>query len=79
MYTTRLVGLEHSRSDQILSDVLARAIAEIYAHRWSRGDLLLGNNRTLIHSAPELPEGVARKLLRISVDDGLPLSRSEAP
>jgi taurine dioxygenase len=75
----RVVGMSAESSDQLL-DVLwerIRTDASHYVHRWENGDLLLWDNRGLIHQAYPAAPGDDRMLFRIGVNDRelLPASR----
>ena len=69
MQTDRIVELPPAES----ADLLARVFVELYApdnvyeHQWEEGDLLVWNNRALQHARPEMPEGEARTLRRVTL------------
>ncbi|MEM1253381.1 MAG: TauD/TfdA family dioxygenase [Cyanobacteria bacterium P01_H01_bin.21] len=73
-FTTRVVGLEPEQSQQILSELLAfvQRDEHIYTHIWQDGDILLWDNRVLLHKAGRCPRGESSVSHRIGVYDGLP-------
>ena len=73
-FTTRVLGLEPAVSQQLLADLLAfvERTEHIHTHIWQEGDILLWDNRVLLHKAGACPEGESSVSHRIGVYDGLP-------
>ena len=73
-FTTKVVGLDVEHSQQLLSELLAFVQREehIYTHVWRDGDILLWDNRVLLHKAGGCPKGESSVSHRIGVYDGLP-------
>ena len=73
-FTTQVVGLAPEESEQVLSELLAFVEKEehIYTHTWHDGDILLWDNRVLLHKAGGCPEGESSVSHRIGVYDNYP-------
>ena len=73
-FTTRVAGLESEQSQQLLSELLAfvQRDEHIYTHIWQEGDILLWDNRVLLHKAGSCPRGESSVSHRIGVYDGRP-------
>jgi taurine dioxygenase len=73
-FTTGIEGLPYETSRSLLKKLLAHITQEknIYKHTWVAGDLLLWDNRSLIHHASSTPKGEYSTSYRIGVYDGLP-------
>jgi alpha-ketoglutarate-dependent 2,4-dichlorophenoxyacetate dioxygenase len=50
-YVESIQGMSYEESQALLDDLLARATApeNVYVHRWTAGDLLLWDNRCMLH------------------------------
>ena len=53
MHVSHIEGLPPDESHALLADLLDRATipAHVYRHRWQRGDLVMWDNRSLLHRA----------------------------
>ena len=73
-FTMSVDGLTHERSQQLLRDVFAFAGRQEHwhSHEWRKGDLLLWDNRGLIHMSSGTQPGESSCSYRIGVYDGLP-------
>ncbi|MBF2047254.1 MAG: TauD/TfdA family dioxygenase [Elainella sp. C42_A2020_010] len=73
-FTTRIVGLSDEENKQVLAALLAfiQRDEHIYTHTWKEGDILLWDNRMLLHKASSVPKGEFSKSYRIGIYDGLP-------
>ena len=73
-FTTRVLGVSQEKSQQILAELFAFVQQEqhIHTHVWQEGDILLWDNRVLIHKASSVPKGEASASYRIGVYDGIP-------
>jgi len=70
--TVRLMGMERAESDALLAEVFARVIrpeAE-YRHKWTHREVLMWDNRSLIHSATnEVPADQRRVMYRALIEE----------
>jgi alpha-ketoglutarate-dependent taurine dioxygenase len=73
MYCSHIVGMEAAASRAVLDQLLAHATQEqyVYTHRWSPGDLVIWDNRCLLHRAVANYDMASsrRVLLRLVVKD----------
>jgi taurine dioxygenase len=73
-FTTKLVGLsyeENQRVMQALFDFVERP-EHIHTHYWEEGDLIIWDNRPLIHKASTVKPGESSRSYRIGIYDDLP-------
>ena len=66
-YAARAIGLEKEASDALLARLRESAIRADVAHRWKGNDLLVWDNRAVLHSATPFDERHQRRLWRLSV------------
>jgi len=68
-YSARVVGYSEDDSAKLLHEVdtLLRRPEVFYAHRWQVGEIMLLDNRRVLHGRAPFPEGARRKLVRLSV------------
>ena len=73
-FTTKVEGMTHEEHTEFLKDLFAFVEEErfIHAQPWRVGDILLWDNRPLIHHASTVPPGEKSCSYRISLNDGLP-------
>lgn len=73
-FTTRIEGLSENENKETLEALFAFIEQEnhIYTHVWQDGDILLWDNRNLLHKASVVPQGEPSKSYRIGIYDGLP-------
>ena len=71
-YTVRLCGYADDEGRAILGRLFdfALRIANVSAYRWEPDDLLIWDNRSVIHCATPLPDDADRLMHRIGVNDG---------
>ncbi|MGE3175062.1 MAG: TauD/TfdA dioxygenase family protein [Planctomycetota bacterium] len=76
-FTMKVEGRSHEDSQRILQEVFAflREPQRVHAHPWGAGDLMLWENRTLIHRSSGIPPGEKSVSYRIGVYDGQPFYR----
>jgi len=71
MYCSRIVGMDSAAGRALLDQLLAHATQQrfVYTHRWSPGDLVIWDNRCLLHRAVANYDMAAsrRVLLRLVV------------
>jgi taurine dioxygenase len=73
-FTTGIVGLGHEENKQVLANLFSFIQQEkhIHTHVWQEGDILLWDNRMLIHKASSVPKGESSMSYRIGIYDSLP-------
>lgn len=74
--TDRIVGMERQESDALLDELYAHVTQPRYQyqHHWRVGDLLLWDNRCLLHAVnTDYPVGEARRHQRILLKGGVPV------
>lgn len=67
-HTSHIVGLQQQESDSILSDILLRTTGpgQIYTHDWEMADLVIWNNRRVLHRVlPYDMKSARRRLWRV--------------
>lgn len=71
-YTTAISGYSHEQSRALLDDIFAFALTpeRIFNYQWEPNDLLIWDNRSVLHCATELPRDAQRTMFRIGVNDG---------
>jgi taurine dioxygenase len=68
-----IIGMPRHESAALLAMLLARTTdaAFTHRHRWRAGDVVIWDNRTVLHRSPgEVPEGEQRFLYRVMVKGG---------
>jgi taurine dioxygenase len=78
-FTTGIVGLNHEENKQIIAKLFEFIHQDKYirTHIWKEGDLLMWDNRMLIHKASSVPKGESSMSYRIGVYDDLPFYLSD--
>ena len=73
-FTVGVQGLTHERSQDVLGRVFAFTKREdhVHTHPWREGDILLWDNRVLLHMASSVPKGQPSVSYRVGIYDGLP-------
>jgi len=74
--TDRVVGLERGESDRLLDELYAHMTQPRYRydHKWRPGDILLWDNRSLVHSVNvDFPVGETRRHQRILLEGTRPV------
>ena len=73
-FTTKVEGMTHEESTGFLKELFAFVEQDRFTHPqpWRLGDILLWDNRPLIHHASTVPPGEQSCSYRISLNDGLP-------
>ena len=75
-FTRRIVGMEAEESRETLDLLFAQAVdaANLYTHRWRKGDFVMWDNRVTMHKAlANYADGDVRHLLRTSVKGEAPV------
>ena len=75
-FTSRIVGLPRQESDELLQYLFAHSIQPefIYTHNWEEDDIVLWDNRSVIHLAGGTPDNERRRLNRTTVEGTPPVS-----
>ncbi|NEQ25822.1 MAG: TauD/TfdA family dioxygenase [Microcoleus sp. SIO2G3] len=73
-FTTKIAGLNYEDSKEVLGKLFAfiERDEHIHTHVWQEGDILLWDNRPLLHKASSVPQGEPSISYRIGIYDGLP-------
>jgi taurine dioxygenase len=73
-FTAGLEGLSEGAGREFMSRLFAfvEQPEHVHVHTWREGDILLWDNRTLIHRASDTPAGEQSSSYRIGIYDGLP-------
>jgi taurine dioxygenase len=71
-YTTSISGYSQEQSRALLDELFAFALTpqRIFNYQWEPHDLLIWDNRSVLHCATELPRDAQRVMFRIGVNDG---------
>ncbi|MCC2625736.1 MAG: tauD, taurine dioxygenase [Burkholderiales bacterium] len=69
-YTTKLVKKD-IEFPELLTDIIEKTLNRdnIYAYKWTKNDLLVWDNRSVIHSATDIPQHLDRKMMRVGIED----------
>jgi taurine dioxygenase len=80
LMTDSLVGLDRDESEALLEQTFDHAEQRrfVYEHVWSKGDLVLWDNRTTMHARTDFDPREARVLRRISTLGSKPVAAREA-
>ena len=78
-FSTRILGIPEAESRDILEQLFAaeRAKDIIYRHNWRPGDMVMWDNRALIHLAAGCPPEMARTMYRTTIKGDYGLGRFE--
>ena len=73
-FTTRIAGLPDAESRALLAELFAHSTRpeHVYRHRWQPRDLVLWDNRSLMHLAAGCPEEQRRRLYRTTIEGDVP-------
>jgi taurine dioxygenase len=71
-HANRIAGLSEDESAELIRDLMAHATEPrfVYEHIWRPGDLLMWDNRALLHRATEYDTGSEPRVMRRSVVEG---------
>ena len=74
LITARIEGLDEDESDALLEELFQyqEDDAIIFEHRWSTGDVVMMDNRSITHARKDFPAGEPRMLRRTMVE-GVPV------
>jgi taurine dioxygenase len=74
LMTVRIDGLDADESAALLEDLFDRSEdpANVYAHEWRLGDLVMWDNRCVVHGRADFPETERRVLRRTTVEGARP-------
>ena len=73
-FTTQIDGLPHEESQAVLKEVFAfiDQPEHIQSHSWELGDIIVWDNRMLIHRAGYMAPGDFQTIFRLGIDDKVP-------
>jgi taurine dioxygenase len=73
-FTTRILDIPEAESTEILSQLFAAQIAEniIFRQHWQPGDMVMWDNRAVIHLATGCPAHLARTMYRTTIKGDVP-------
>jgi taurine dioxygenase len=71
LMTRNVVGMARAESDALLDELFAHAEKPefVYAHRWTPGDLVIWDNRSVNHARTDFPADEVRLLRRYTVSE----------
>ncbi len=74
-FTTRILGIPEVESAAILEQLFAaeKDPEIIYRHKWRPGDMVMWDNRAVIHLAAGCPPEMARTMFRTTIQGDVPL------
>jgi taurine dioxygenase len=74
-FTTHILDISETESAAILEQLFAAEKAKdiIYRHKWRPGDMVMWDNRAVIHLAAGCPPEMARTMYRTTIKGGVPL------
>jgi len=64
---TKVIGLSDARSQAVLDRITEATERPDVVHRWKGNDLIVWDNRAVIHRATAFDEQETRRLWRVSV------------
>lgn len=72
---SHIEGIPESESDAILADLLERATAPelVYSHEWELGDLVIWDNRGVLHRALPYSDDSGREMKRVTLAGDEPI------
>jgi taurine dioxygenase len=77
-FTTRILGIPERESRAILEQLFAAETEPdiIYRHKWIEGDMVMWDNRSLIHLAAGCPPRMPRTMHRTTIKGDVPVGAS---
>lgn len=71
-----VLGMDREAGDALLADLLARATVpeRVYTHAWTEGDLVVWDNRGLLHRVLPYAWGSARDMHRTTIQGNEPIA-----
>ncbi len=75
LMTEEIIGMDGDESDKILASIyrLQEDSNFIYEHVWNVGDMIIWDNRCLLHARTDFPKEQRRLLRRVTVSDDHPV------
>lgn len=72
-FTRRIFEIDYDKSCNILNELfdVIKNNPNKYEHKWSDGDLVMWDNRSVVHRASPASSGQPRMMFRIGVNDGV--------
>lgn len=74
-FTTRILGIPEAESRALLDQLFAAETEPdiIYRHKWTEGDMVMWDNRSLIHLAAGCPPHMPRTMYRTTIKGDVPV------
>jgi len=74
-FTTRIMELPEDESRDLLTEIWAHQTQDqfIYRHHWIEGDLVMWDNRAVMHLATGCPPDMPRTLYRTTIRGSVPV------
>jgi taurine dioxygenase len=74
-FTTHILDLPEDESRDLLAEIYRHQTQDafIYRHQWQDGDLVMWDNRAVMHLATGCPPGMARTLYRTTIKGDVPI------
>ena len=71
LMTEEIIGLDSAESKSILAEIFAIQCLDkfVYEHVWRAGDLVMWDNRCLVHARTDFPPDQRRLLRRVTISD----------
>jgi taurine dioxygenase len=69
IYTTSIVGISQTESDNYLKEIFEFTLQKkhILRYKWNKNDLVIYDNRSLIHTATPIDENARRVIYRLGI------------
>jgi taurine dioxygenase len=73
-FTTKIVGLNYDDNQRVMQDLFEfiEKPEHVHTHYWEEGDLIIWDNRSVIHKASGVKSGETSKMYRVGIYDDLP-------
>jgi len=73
-FTTKMVGLSYEDNQRLMRELFdfIEQKEHVHTHYWEEGDLIIWDNRSLIHKASGVKPGETSKMYRVGIYDDLP-------
>ncbi|MEQ1638821.1 MAG: TauD/TfdA family dioxygenase [Methylococcales bacterium] len=73
-FTTKRIGLSYEENQQLMKALFdfIEQKEHIHTHYWEEGDLIIWDNRSVIHKASGVQPGETSKMYRVGIYDDLP-------
>ena len=71
LMTEEIIGMDAAESEAVLAEIYAiqGRDAFVYEHHWRAGDMVMWDNRCLLHARTDFPRDQRRLLRRVTISD----------